>query len=70
MDKETRFFRGVINALTWLIVGMTFSSWLYCNKLGITSGSMYIGTDTVLVVLGGLAGIHLLKWIDPAFRER
>ena len=70
MDKELRFFRGVINALTWLMVGMTFMARMYCINLGITSGPQYIGWDTVAVVLGGLAGIHLLMWIDPAFRER
>ena len=69
MKNEVRIFNKIINALTWLIVGMTFSSWLYCNKLGITSGSMYIGTDTVWFVLGGLAGIHLLMWFDPSFKE-
>ena len=70
MNKELRIVRGVINALTWLIVGMVFMSRLYCNNLGITSGPMYIGWDTVWFVLGGLAGIHLLMWFDPSFREQ
>ena len=67
---EVRIFNKIINALTWLIVGMTFASWLYCNKLGITSGPMYIGTDTVWIVVGGLAGINLFRWFDPSFREQ
>lgn len=67
MDK---FFIRVIHALTWFIVGMTFMSRFYCISLGITSGPQYIGWDTVAVVLGGLAGMHLLMWIDPVFKER
>jgi hypothetical protein len=70
MDKELRFFRGVINAFTWFIVGMTFMSRMYCINLGITSGPMYIGWSTVAVVLGGMTGIHLLMWLDPSFKER
>ena len=70
MNKELRIFRGVINALTWMIFGMTFSSLLYCNKLGITSGPMYIGWDTALFVFGGVGGMHLLMWLDPSFREQ
>ena len=67
MDK---LFTRAISALTWLLVGMVMMSRLYCNNLGITSGPMYIGWDTVAVVLGALAGIRLLMWIDPAFREQ
>lgn len=70
MNKELRFFRGVINAITWLIAGMALMSRMYCINLGITSGPMYIGWDTVAVVFGGLAGMHLLMLIDPAFKER
>ena len=66
MDK---LFTRTIGALTWMIVGMVMMSMLYCNKLGITSGPMYIGWDTALVVLGALAGMRLLMVIDPAFRE-
>ncbi len=70
MDKELRFFRGVINALTWLIVGMTFSSLLYCISMGITSGPHYVGWDTVAFIVGGLAAVHLLMWFDPSFKEQ
>ena len=62
MDK---FFIRVLHATTWFIVGMVFMARFYCNSLGITSGPLYIGWDTVAVALGGLAGMHLLLWIDP-----
>lgn len=70
MNKELRIVRSVINAVTWLLVGMTFMSRMYCINLGITSGPMYIGWDTVAVVLGGLAGIHAIMWFDPSFKEQ
>ena len=62
MDK---FFIRVLHAITWLIIGMVFMARFYCNSLNITSGPLYIGWDTVAVTLGGLAGMHLLLWIDP-----
>ena len=65
---QTRFIRGVISAITWLMLGMVFMARFYCDHLGITSGTMYIGWDTVLVVLGGLSAMHLLMWLDPSFR--
>lgn len=70
MDKEIRFVNKVINALTWLIIGMTFMSRMYCINLGITSGPLFIGWSTVAVVFGGLAGVHLIRWFDPSFKEQ
>jgi len=70
MDKEIRFFRGVINALTWLIVGMTFMARMYCINLGITSGPMYIGWDTVTIVVCGLLALKAILWFDPSFKEQ
>ena len=70
MNKELRIFRGVINALTWMLIGMTFMSRLYCSNLGITSGPHYIGWDTVAFIVGGLAAVHLLMWFDPSFKEQ
>jgi hypothetical protein len=69
MNKELRIVRSVINAVTWLLVGMTLMSRMYCINLGITSGPMFIGWSTVAVVLGGMAGIHLVMWLDPSFKE-
>ena len=70
MNKELHFFRGAINALTWLIVGMALMARAYCSNLGITSGPQFIGWDAVAVVLGGLAAIHLVMWFDPSFKEQ
>ena len=67
MDK---FITRSINALTWMIVGMLFMSRFYCHNLGITSGPMYIGWDTVAFVLGAVATLRLLMWVDPSFREQ
>ena len=61
--------RNVINALTWFMLGMLFMARFYCHNLGITSGTMYIGWDTVVFTLGGLGAIHLLMWFDPSFKE-
>jgi hypothetical protein len=49
---------------------MTVMSRIYCINLGITSGPMFIGWDTLAVVLGGLAGLHTIIWFDPAFKEQ
>ena len=70
MNKELRIARGVINAITWFLVGMTVMSRIYCINLGITSGPMFIGWDTLAVVLGGLAGLHTIMWFDPSFKEQ
>lgn len=70
MNKELRIFRGVINALTWMIVGMTLMSRFYCISMDITSGFNYIGWDTVAIILGGLTAVHLLMWFDPSFKEQ
>jgi hypothetical protein len=70
MNKELRFLRGVTNALTWLIIGMTFMARMYCINLGITSGPQYISWSAVAVVLGGLLAIHTVMWLDPSFKEQ
>ena len=64
-----RYIKGFVNALSMFITGMVFMSRMYCINLGITSGPMYIGWDTVAVVLFGLIGIHVVVWFDPSFRE-
>jgi len=70
MNKELRIARGVINAITWFLVGMTVMSRIYCINLGITSGPMFIGWSTVAVVLGSMAGLHIIMWFDPSFKEQ
>ena len=66
---EVRIVKGIVNALSMFIFGMALMGRMYCINLGITSGPMYIGWDTVAVVLGGLAGIHAIMWFDPSFAE-
>ena len=61
--------KGFVNALSMFIVGMAFMSRFYCIELGITSGSMYIGWDTVLFVVAGLVAIQVLIHFDPSFKE-
>jgi hypothetical protein len=64
-----RVVRGVINALTWFIIGMVFMSRMYCINLGITSGVNYIGWDTVVFTVGGLLMVQIMLWFDPSFRD-
>ncbi len=66
---QVRIIKGFVNALSMFIVGMAFMSRFYCIQLGITSGSMYIGWDTVLFVVAGLAAIQVLIHFDPSFKE-
>ena len=61
--------KNVINTLTGMIIGMLFMSMFYCQQLGITSGPMYIGWDTVAFTLAGLIAIHIIVWFDPSFKE-
>jgi hypothetical protein len=64
-----RGVRGVINALTWFIIGMVFMSRMYCINLGITSGVNYIGWDTVVFTVGGLLMVQIMLWFDPSFKD-
>ena len=64
-----RGVRGVINALTWFIIGMVFMSRMYCINLGITSGNNYIGWDAVVFTVGGLLMVQIMLWFDPSFRD-
>ena len=60
MNKELRIVRGVLNALTWTIIGMTIMAFKYSG----------IGWDTVLIVFLGLAMIRAVMHFDPSFKER
>lgn len=66
---ETRTFRSIINAVTWMLVGMVLMARYLCISMDITSGSHYVGWDTVVYTLGGLAGLHTVMWFDPTFKE-
>ena len=67
---KTRTVRGIINAVTWMLVGMVLMARYHCISMGITSGFNYVGWDTVAYILGGLAAVHLLMWFDPTFKEQ
>ena len=67
---KTRTFRSIINAVTWMLVGMVLMSRYICISMNITSGFNYIGWDTVAYILGGLAVVHLLMWFDPTFKDQ
>jgi hypothetical protein len=66
---EVRLVKGFVNALAWFIIGMTFMSRMYCINLDITSGPMYIGWDTVTIVVCGLLALKAILWFDPSFKE-
>jgi heme/copper-type cytochrome/quinol oxidase subunit 4 len=68
MNKEVRFVRAVLNALTWLIIGMTLMARFYTAKFHLTGGDA-IGWDMVAVVLIGLALIQAVLHLDPSFKE-
>ncbi len=64
-----RHIKWFVNAMSMFITGMVVMSRMYCINLGIESGPMYIGWDTVAVVLFGLVAIHVIVWFDPSFKE-
>ena len=64
-----RIIKGFVSALSMLIIGMVFMSRFYCIALGIESGPMYIGWDTVGFTLAGLLAIRVVVWFDPSFKE-
>jgi len=66
---EARIVKWFINAMTWLLIGMVLMSRMYCINLGITSGAMYIGWDTVAVVIGGLFALQAIIKFDPSFND-
>jgi UDP-N-acetylglucosamine enolpyruvyl transferase len=68
MNKEVRLIRGVLSALTWLIVGMTLMARFYTVRFDLTGGDA-IGWDTVAILFTGLALIHVVLRLDPSFKE-
>ena len=66
---QVRIIKGFVNALSMFIIGMVFMSRFYCIALGIESGPMYIGWDTVGFTLAGLLAIRVVVWFDPSFKE-
>ena len=63
-------FKTAIDLITGALFGMVFMSMFYCQHLGITSGTMYIGWDTAAFTLGGVMAMRMLMWIDPSFKVR
>ena len=63
------FIIRVIDAILWLIVGMTIMAALYSAKYNIT-GVDFISWSTAAIVIGGLAGARFLVWLDPSFRAK
>jgi hypothetical protein len=66
MDK---FTTRVIDALVWLIIGMTIMARLYCTKYNITDGADYISWGTAATVIIGVAVMRWVVSLDPSFRK-
>jgi len=64
-----RFVIRVIDALVWLIIGMTTMARLYCTKYDITSGPDYISWGTAATVIIGIAVMRWVVSLDPSFKE-
>jgi hypothetical protein len=67
---EVRFIKGLVNLMTGFIIGMMVMAGLYCNALNITSGSMFIGWETITIVCVSLLALHIMVHIDPAFKTK
>lgn len=67
---EARFIKGLVNLLTGFIIGMMVMAGFYCKGLDITSGSMYIGWDTITIVSLCLLAVHVMIHFDPSFKSR
>jgi len=65
---EARIVKWFVNAMTWLLIGMVLMARRYFINLGITSGAMYIGWDTVAFVIGGLFALQAIIKFDPSFK--
>lgn len=66
---EARFVRGLVNLLTGFIIGMMVMAGFYCNALNITSGAMYMGWDTIIIVSLCLIAVYVMIHFDPSFKE-
>ena len=68
---ELKLIRGLIQAMTWMLVGMIVMARIYCNDLAIPASSpLYIGWDTVAITAGALVMFQLLLLLDPSFQEQ
>ena len=67
---SVRTVKAIIHAMIWMLVGMVFMARMYCVALNITSGSMFIGWDTIVFTLGGLLAVQVMLWLDPSFRDQ
>ena len=66
MDK---FTTRVIDALVWLIIGMTIMARLYCIKYDIISGADYISGGMSAVVIGGVLCMRWVVSLDPSSKN-
>ena len=66
MDK---FTTRVIDALVWLIIGMTIMARLYCIKYDIISGADYISWGMSAVVVGGVLCMRWVVSLDPSSKN-
>ena len=68
---ELKLIRGLIQAMTWMLVGMVVMARTYCHDLAIPETSpLYIGMDTVAITAVVLVMFQLLLWLDPSFQEQ
>jgi uncharacterized membrane protein len=66
MDK---YLLRVIDALVWLIIGMTAMARLYCIKYNITDGADYISWGMSALIVGGVVAMRWVVALDPSFRK-
>jgi hypothetical protein len=67
---EVKIVRGVIHAMTWMVVGMVMMARFFCNHLVIdVTSPLYIGWDTVAFTFAALVAIQVLVALDPSFKD-
>lgn len=66
---KASYIRGIVQAVSMVLFGMVIMARVYCEQLGITSGSMFVGWDTVAFTLGGVGALNILVLFDPSFRD-
>ena len=67
---EVKIMRGVINAFTWMVVGMVMMARFFCNHMAIdTNSPLFIGWDTVAFTALVLVLVQVLMAFDPSFKE-
>lgn len=64
-----RFVTRVVDALVWLIIGMTIMARLYCTKYNITDGADYISWSMALLIIGGVLCMRWVVSLDSSSKE-